>query len=275
MSFHCSLWVAMAGMENIALNCHPLHALYVKNIEFIRRVGYLKKFNWHIIKMPRNLISNLSEGMKENIYNTLRERILYLEYKPGQILNEKVLADEFGVSRSPIKEVLSRLEWDQFIRVIPRTGSMVTEIEFSRIMNVYQVRFEIESFETNLAKEKLSTEHGKQFEHLHGTCQRLIEEKNPRGVTEIDIALRNILHDAAGNPVLADLSDGLYFQTFRVWFSILAQNEYQDEVAAVQIELKKIMECLISGDKNDLVTIRRTQLINHFERLRRKFLGVL
>lgn len=213
--------------------------------------------------------------MKAHIYKTIRERILYLEYKPGQILNEKVLADEFGVSRSPIKEVLNRLEWDQFIRVIPRTGSMVTEIEFGRIMNVYQIRFEIESFETNLAKEKLSPAHGEQIKLLHDACHDLFEKKDPKAVTEIDMSLRNILHDAAGNPVLADLSDGLYFQTFRIWFSILAQSEYEDEVSAVQIELKKIMECLISGDKNELVNIRRTQLFNHFERLRSKYLGAI
>lgn len=211
--------------------------------------------------------------MKKRIYQTIRDRILYLDYKPGQILNEKVLAKEFEVSRSPIKEVLNRLEWDQFIRVIPRTGSMVTEIEFSRIMNVYQVRFELESFETNLAKDRLSSKHVKQFEALYDDCRNLFENKEPKSVTKIDIAIREIIHDAAGNPVLADLSDQLYSQTFRVWYSVLAQSEYDDEVTAVQVELKKVMDCLSSGNKDELVDIRKTQLINHFERLRRKFLG--
>jgi DNA-binding transcriptional MocR family regulator len=48
--------------------------------------------------------------MKETVYQTIRKRILHIEYQPGQILNEKVLAEEFEVSRSPIKEVLNRLE---------------------------------------------------------------------------------------------------------------------------------------------------------------------
>lgn len=211
--------------------------------------------------------------MKDSIYQTLRKRILYLEYKPGQILNEKVLAEEFAVSRSPIKDVLNRLEWDQFIRVIPRTGSMVTEIEFSRIMNAYQVRFEIESFETNLAKEKFTPTHSKQLEELYHACGSLIENKDPIALTEIDIALRNIIHDAAGNPVLADVSDKLYSQTFRIWYSVLAQNEYRDEVEAVQIEVKKILDCLTSGNTDEVVEIRKNQLLNHFDRLRRKFLG--
>ncbi|MFN2435685.1 MAG: GntR family transcriptional regulator, partial [Desulfotignum sp.] len=84
------------------------------------------------------------------MYQILRERILYMEYHPGQILNENVLAQEFQVSRSPVRNVLNRLEWEQLVRIIPRTGSMVTEIEFNKIMHVFQVRFECEVLEIQL-----------------------------------------------------------------------------------------------------------------------------
>ncbi|WP_299983765.1 GntR family transcriptional regulator [Desulfobacula sp.] len=213
--------------------------------------------------------------MKDKIYQTIRERILYLEYKPGQILNENVLAKEFEVSRSPIKDILNRLEWEQLVRVIPRTGSMVTEIEFSRIMNVYQVRFEMESFESNLAKGNFSSKHNRQLEEMYNACNRLLDEKDTKALTKIDMAFRDIIHEAAGNPVLADVSDKLYSQTFRIWYSVLAQNGYQDEVKAVQTEVKKFMDCLASGNTDELVGIRKTQLFNHFERLRHKFLGAV
>jgi DNA-binding GntR family transcriptional regulator len=49
--------------------------------------------------------------MNREIYRTIKDRILFLEYKPGQILNENTLAEEFGVSRTPLREVLSRLVW--------------------------------------------------------------------------------------------------------------------------------------------------------------------
>ncbi|MBW2539794.1 MAG: GntR family transcriptional regulator [Deltaproteobacteria bacterium] len=66
--------------------------------------------------------------MNHSVYSIIRDRILYLEYEPGKILNEKILAQEFGISRTPVRDVLNRLEWDQLVRIIPRTGSMVTEI---------------------------------------------------------------------------------------------------------------------------------------------------
>jgi len=211
--------------------------------------------------------------MKKTVYETIRDRILYLEYKPGQILNEKVLAKEFGVSRSPIKDVLNRLEWEQFVRVIPRTGSMVTEIEFSRIMNVYQVRFEIESFEASLAEDRFSSEHNKMLKSLYNECKNLLEKEDRKALAKIDTSLRNIIHDAAGNHVLADVSEKLYSQTFRLWYSVLGKSGWHEEVTAVKKELEKLLEYFSSGNSNEFGTIRKTQLVKHFERLRYKFLG--
>lgn len=211
--------------------------------------------------------------MKKTVYQTVRDRILHLEYRPGQILNEKVLAEEFDISRSPIKDVFNRLEWEQLVRVIPRTGSMVTEIEFSRIMNVFQVRFEIESFEAGLAEAQFSAKHLTQLKDLNDNCNALLDKEDPKALAQIDASLRHIIHDAAGNPVLADVSDRLYSQTFRLWYSVLAKSDWQEEVMAVKKEFEKVLEYFSSDDSNEFGIIRRTQLINHFERLRQKFLG--
>jgi len=211
--------------------------------------------------------------MKQTVYETMRERLLYLDYKPGEILNEKVLAKEFGVSRSPIKDVLNRLEWDQFVRVIPRTGSMVTDIEFSKVMNIYQVRFEIEAFEARLAGDNFSSRHNSNLKNLYENCTKLLDEKNCKALAQIDLSLRDIIHDAAGNPVLAEVSDRLYSQTFRLWYTVLEKGDWYEEVAAVIKELKELLNCFSRDNSKKLGEMRRNQLINHFERLRHKFLG--
>lgn len=211
--------------------------------------------------------------MKKTIYQTVRDRILYLEYRPGQILNEKVLAEEFDMSRSPVKDVFNRLEWEQLVRVIPRTGSMVTEIEFSRIMNVFQVRFEVEAFEAGLAEAQFSSRHLTQMKDLDNTCKQLLDKEDPKALAQMDASLRQIIHDAAGNPVLADVSDRLYTQTFRLWYSVLSKGDWQEEVMAVKKEYEKILAYFSSSPSNAFGPIRRTQLMDHFERLRQKFLG--
>jgi len=213
--------------------------------------------------------------MKNNVYQTMRERLLYLDYKPGQILNEKMLAEEFGMSRSPIKDVLNRLEWDQLVRVIPRTGSMVTEIEFSKVMNIYQVRFEIEDFEARLAGKQFSSKHNEKLKNLYNNCTKLLDKKNCKALAGIDASLREIIHDAAGNPVLAEVSDRLYSQTFRLWYTVLDKGDWHEEVTAVVNELEALLNCFSFDNSKKLGETRRNQLIIHFERLRHKFLGTV
>ena len=212
--------------------------------------------------------------MKETVYQAIRERILYLEYPPGTILNEKELSETFGLGRSPVKNILSRLEWEQLVRVIPRTGSMVTEIEFGRIMHVYQVRFEMESFEAGLAEAGFAQRHEERLKTLLDLCRNPGAVKDRKALADIDIALREIFHDAAGNPVLEEVSDRLYFQTFRLWFSILQKGDWKEEIPALEAELDTLLAYLSSGEKDRLAAIRRDQLLSHFERLRVKFLGV-
>ncbi|RLB90628.1 MAG: hypothetical protein DRH26_09340, partial [Deltaproteobacteria bacterium] len=211
--------------------------------------------------------------MKETVYQTIRKRILHLGYQPGQILNEKVLAEEFGVSRSPIKDVLNRLEWEHLVRVIPRTGSMVTEVDFTKAMNIYQVRFEIEAFEGRLAGENFSPEHIAKLEALHGNCKTLLGKKDRNAFAKVDAILREIIHDAAGNPILANISDQLYSQTFRLWYTVLDRGDWHEEITSVSKDLEKLVRYFSFPDSQDLGEIRREQLVNHIERLRHKFLG--
>ncbi len=213
--------------------------------------------------------------MKKTIYQVIRERIMYLEYKPGEILNEKILAEEFEVSRSPIKDVLNYLEWEQLLRVMPRTGSIVSEIEFSRVMNAYQVRFEIECFEATLAEGQFFSKHITKLKELHKICKTLLEREDPKALTEIDSSLRSLIHDAAGNQVLAEVSERLYSQTFRLWYSVLIKSDWNEEVTAVLKEVETLLDYFSSGGSNEFGIIRKSQLIKHLERLRYKFLGAL
>jgi len=212
--------------------------------------------------------------MKETVYQTISERILYMEYQPGQILNEKVLAEEFGMSRSPIKDVLNRLEWEHLVRVIPRTGSMVTEIDFTKAMNIYQVRFELEALEGKLAREHFSAGHITKLEDLHDNCRALMDRKDRKAVSKIDTTLREIIHDAAGNPVLAEISDRLYLQTFRLWYTVLDRGSWHEEITSVCEDLERLIKYFNCPGSQDLGKIRREQLERHIERLRHKFLSI-
>ena len=66
--------------------------------------------------------------VNQEIYKELKKRIVFLDYKPKQVLSIKELAKEFGVSAVPIREVLILLETEKLIHIIPNNGIYVTDI---------------------------------------------------------------------------------------------------------------------------------------------------
>ena len=85
-------------------------------------------------------------SVKEMTYNIIKSKILSCEYEPGRIINESMLSDEIGVSRTPIREALSDLEHEMLVMVYPKKGTMVSKIDFSVVNDVFQVRRLIEPF---------------------------------------------------------------------------------------------------------------------------------
>ncbi len=212
--------------------------------------------------------------MNVEIYNQIRNRILFLEYESGQILNEKVLAEEFGVSRTPLREVLCRLEWEQLVRVLPRSGTMVTEIEFHKMMNIFQVRLEIEAMAGRLAAEMMTPSQLESLEQLEKDCAALIGQRDQKGLAMIDFSLRKILYDAGNNQVLRDISNHLHSLTFRIWFMIMGHGDWAEEVLSVSNEIRGIHEVLLRRNPIEVGEARKSALLRHVERIKRKFLEI-
>lgn len=75
----------------------------------------------------------------DEIYNLLKRRIIELEYRPGEVLNEVDVADEFEISRTPIRKVFQQLSDDKLLNIIPRFGAQVTPIDFRYMKSVFEV----------------------------------------------------------------------------------------------------------------------------------------
>lgn len=217
--------------------------------------------------------------MNEKLHRIILDRILFMEYEPGRIINEKVLAREFGISRTPLREVLNRLEWEQLARILPRTGTMVTEIEYQKMMNVYQIRLELEAMAGKLAAEKITTAQIARLEAVRKDCSMLLMGDAPevidrRALVNIDLAFRAIVYEAADNEVLSDISTYLYNLTLRLWYVTIDKKSWNEEVGALLEEIDRSVSILKEADVRSMEEIRRTSLIRHLERIRIRFLGI-
>jgi len=190
-------------------------------------------------------------------------RILYMQYAPGEIINETTLAKEFGTSRGPLREVLKQLEWKKLVLTMPRLGTQVTEIDFQKIIQVFQIRFDIESLAARLACENASREHieaiGALIEQLHSSRA---EDKQEASISfiRIDFAFREILYDAAQNPILKEISDFLYHLTLRVNLLAYNKGDFKRCKPLFIKELEEFQKVFDSRDSTEAGNIRRRYL---------------
>ena len=84
---------------------------------------------------------NLSKNaLSEKIFESLRDRIVHMEYPPGTALSEKDLCEEFGVSRTPLREAIRRLEDMKLVNALPRYGTYVTPLDIHEIRCAFEVK---------------------------------------------------------------------------------------------------------------------------------------
>ncbi len=215
--------------------------------------------------------------MNQDIYCTLRERIIFLAYDPGRILKEQALAEEFGVSRTPLRTVLFRLEWEHLLKILPRTGIQVAELELNTITHLFQARLELESVIGVMAAERFTRDHFDRLEQLTARCRDLMDHQNPEKLARLDMDLKRLFHDAAANPFLTEMSDRFYVLTFRLWYFNLMKMDargWQRECQCLHSDLQALTGLLAESSAETVGTARKTQLLDHVERIRNTFLGI-
>ena len=210
--------------------------------------------------------------MNAEIYQEIKRRILFFEYDPGQFLNEKKLASEFGVSRTPVREVILRLEWEKLVTIMPRAGIMVTKIDFQELRDVYHSRITIEGAVGRLAAKHLTDEHLLEMKNLLTACKKVSGDNSRHQLIKIDMKFRDVLFQAANSPTLRELSDYLYCQTLRIWYLTFDKTNVPTEVETESREIEDTIKVLSKRDPGKAEEFRRKVIINYIERVNKYFL---
>lgn len=95
-------------------------------------------------KMPMTAAPEKT-SQKKNVLQTIRDKIQFLDLKPGEKLNEKALAEEFSVSRTPVREALIHLSDEKLVDIFPQSGTYVSKIKLSMVVELVYMRHILES----------------------------------------------------------------------------------------------------------------------------------
>ena len=209
--------------------------------------------------------------MNEEIYLAIKKKIVFMNYEPGQLLDEKALAKEFKVSRTPIREVLLRLEYEKLLEIIPRGGIFVKRIDFQEMRDVFLTRVLIEGEVAKLATINVTDDHLNEIEKIRVECEKMIDTSNPELLIQNDIALRAVMHKASKRPTLGVISDYLYYQTLRLWYLVFDKTSFSVEVEHQIKEIDKTLDFLRSGDPSISDNGGREIIRNYMNRITKYF----
>lgn len=204
---------------------------------------------------------------KQDIYLELRRRICLLDYQPGSRLNERELASEFGVSRTPLRTVLQRLEYDGLIISQHGNGTEVTSIELGAMRDIYIVRMRLMDAMAESSPNEITDNILADLVDLEQRCRDLIGTKDKRKFAEIIIQLHHILHGMTNNGPLKDFNDILFFQAARFWFLLLEKMDFSQQVEDLLDELRMIRRSLELRDVRLVATVHKSHLAMVLSRL--------
>ena len=168
--------------------------------------------------------------LRDVVFNTLRQAILKGELKPGERLMELSLADKLGVSRTPVREAMRKLEQEGLVVMIPRRGAQVAGITQRDLNDVLEVRIALENIAIEKACTRMSEEVMSQLYLASRRFEKMIEEGDLVHLAEADEAFHEIIYRASDNARLIQILSNMREQFYRYRVEYLKEEQTREQL---------------------------------------------
>lgn len=161
-------------------------------------------------------------SLAEQAYRDIRDRLIMLDIRPGEPINDGQLALELGVGRTPVREALKRLETDHLVVSYPRRGTFATIVDITELADVSEIRRVLEPLVALKAAQSASAQSRRELAELARDIEGLGEhDVDKRGLMSFDLSVHRLIYKAAGNPHLEDTLIRLDNLATRIWCLVL------------------------------------------------------
>ncbi|WOO93250.1 GntR family transcriptional regulator [Helcobacillus massiliensis] len=185
-------------------------------------------------------------SMSERAYADVLRRLIMLDIRPGDPINESALATELGVGRTPLREALKRLELDQLVVSYPRRGTFATHVDITELQSIFEVRRVLEPLGARLAAERLTPGDREVFRRVADDIGQLDPSAmSRRELLEYDVDVHRVIYAATENTHLAGELIRLDNLVTRIWCVVL---DRMPTISEHIVEHRALMEAIIDGD---------------------------
>ncbi|WP_426977088.1 GntR family transcriptional regulator [Pseudarthrobacter sp. O4] len=192
------------------------------------------------------IAGNPDLSLAERAYRHLRDRLIMLEIRPGEAINDGQLAAELGIGRTPVREALKRLESDHLVVSYPRRGTFATIVDITELADVSDVRELLEPLAARRAATNASADMRAELRNVARTISGIdAKPDDKRELMRYDLTVHRLIYRAAGNPHLEDTLIRYDNLATRIWCLVL------DKVPSVTghiTEHVELLEAIADGD---------------------------
>ncbi len=183
--------------------------------------------------------------IRETAFEILRHAILSGKLEPGQRLVERELANQLGISRTPIREAIRKLELEGLVTHIPRKGVIVTKVSLNEVIEIFTIRAALEGVAARLASENITPKIASKLKMLVDQMDKAIEEGEQEKFRDLHLKFNDIIYKAANSPRLYQM-----IQTFVEYIASYTQKGYSHpgRMQEAAREHRTIVEAITSGN---------------------------
>lgn len=197
--------------------------------------------------MDSNLKVSVNEylPLRDIVFNSLRKAILKGELIPGERLMEKQLAEKMGVSRTPIREAIRKLELEGLVIMVPRKGAEVAMITEQDITDVLEVRAALESFAVKMACSRMDQQNINDMLAVNDAFMGAAKRNDVETVIKKDVEFHDTIYRATGNKKLIAMITNLQEQIYRFRVEYIRQ---MDDFSTLMSEHEEIVNAIVNKD---------------------------
>lgn len=201
-------------------------------------------------------------SLTDQAYALLRDRLVMLEIKPGEPINEDRLRTELGVGRTPIREALKRLEQERLVVAFPRRGTFATDVNISDLSHISEVRRTLEPLASSAAAERATADDRTALTELRSRLDTAARPGDNAELLRADVGVHRAIYRCVHNPFLEDTL--VYYDNLatRIWCVFLPR---LSGMAGHVDEHVPLLTAIIEGD-SEKATELATQHVTGFER---------
>lgn len=188
--------------------------------------------------------------LRDAVLKALRGEILTGRLKPGERLLEIALSKRMGVSRTPVREAIHKLEQEGLVVISPRRGARVTSINEKALRDVLEVRLAVETLAVRLACDRIDENQKRKLLECVEAVENGVLAADTGIITDMDVEFHNTIVEAAHNERLTGIVSNLQEQMYRYRFEYIKDpSSYSD----ISREHRIMYEAIVSNDKDKAV----------------------